>query len=432
MRIIFCWLLAGGVALAEVAVETNAVEVVDDTMATNNVEAAKAVEAMVVEEGEESTEATEAAEAAEVAEMAKKAKAEKVKKTPESVDPWEAFEPPADSEFDWLQLTSGEWLKGDFKVLYDYTLEFDSDELDLLEFDFEDVKQLRTRGMKSVFIEEEEGRRNTATLRGVLEIKEDQVVLRRKDYEVKIPRSRVISIAGGRQRERDYWSGMVSFGATVRGGNTETTDITVMANAKRRTAATRFNADYLSNYSYAGTGDAGVETANNQRLNGYYDRFLTGKFFWQVLAAEFYRDPFTNIDGQYSASMGGGLDLLHTSRTEWNINLGAGFQQQQFVSVEAGESDSSSSPFMTAGTFFDYEINGSVDYLFDYSLRWLNKDNGQYTHHMLTKISVDLIKDLDLDVSFIWDRIEKPQRGADGILPQQDDYQLIVSLAYDF
>jgi hypothetical protein len=34
--------------------------------------------------------------------------------------------------FDWIQLTSGEWLKGELKVLYNDSLEFDSDELDLL------------------------------------------------------------------------------------------------------------------------------------------------------------------------------------------------------------------------------------------------------------------------------------------------------------
>jgi hypothetical protein len=46
-------------------------------------------------------------------------------------------------KFDWIQLTSGEWLKGDIKVLYNDKLEFDSDKLDLLELDWEDVKQVR-------------------------------------------------------------------------------------------------------------------------------------------------------------------------------------------------------------------------------------------------------------------------------------------------
>jgi hypothetical protein len=51
---------------------------------------------------------------------------------------------------------------------------------------------------------------------------------------------------------------------------------------------------------------------------------------------------------------------------------------------------------------------------------------------MLTKFSFDLISDLDLDISVIWDRIEKPQPAADGSVPKQDDYQLVLSLAYDF
>jgi len=421
-----CFLIAGMVFAGNSKGATNKVEAVDDTVATNNVKVAKAVEAMTVEKDEEA--GAEAEEAAEVAAVAKRKK-EQAREKPKTRDPWEAFEPPPDSKFDWIQLTSGEWLKGDFKVMYNYVLEFDSDELDLQEFDLEDVKRLRTRGMKSVLIEGEGGPRDTSTLRGVLEINGDQVVLRRAEHEVNIPRDKVINIANGKKHERDYWSGMVSLGANVRRGNTDTADITIIANLKRRTAATRFNADYLSNYSQNGDGG---ETANNQRLSGYYDRFLTAQFYWQAAAGEYYRDPFSNIDGQYSLSMGAGYDLVHSPKTEWSFTLGAGYQNQLFVSVAPGEADSSSSPFITTGTLLDQELTGKIDYVFDYSLRILNKDNGQYTHHMLSKISFDIISDLDLDISVIWDRVEKPQRDAKGELPKQDDLQLIVSLAYDF
>ncbi len=400
---------------------------------TNAVETAKAVEALKVAEGDEKIshadkEARQKAEQTEVAEMVRKAGEESAIRKPIPEDPWDAFLPPADTEFDWIQLTSGEWLKGDFKVLYDYVIEFDSDELDLQKFDFEDVKRLRTRDMKTVMIQGEGGRRDTTLLRGMLEIREHQVVLRRSEHEVAVNRNQVISIADGRRRERDYWSGMVSVGINARGGNTETTDSTVMANVKRRTAKSRFNMDYLANYSKAGS----VETANNQRLSGFYDQFLTMKFYWQVLGAEFYRDPFSNIDSQYSVSSGAGYDFIHTSKTEWGFKAGVGYQELQFVSVEAGEDDHTGSPFATLGMRIDHEVTGNLDFLYDYSLRWLNEDNGLYTHHMLTKLSFDLISDLDLDISVIWDRIEKPQTASDGTQPKQDDYQLVVSLAYDF
>ena len=50
----------------------------------------------------------------------------------------EPFVPPADG-FDWVQLTSGEWLKGEIIALYDDELRFDSEILDTLEIDIEDI-----------------------------------------------------------------------------------------------------------------------------------------------------------------------------------------------------------------------------------------------------------------------------------------------------
>lgn len=425
--ILLCWFLLGTVVYAEQTLEaTNEAVIVDSLTVENDDEVAKAVEAMTIEAGDEVED--EVSEAAEVDKVVKCVEAEESEGKLEKVDPWEAFEPPVDSEFDWLQLTSGEWLKGDFKVMFDYTLEFDSDELDLLEFDFEDVKQLRTRAMKTVLVKGEDNHNDMTTLRGILFLKGDQVVLRRSEYEVSIPRDRVISIAGGQQREKLYWSGMASIGLNTRGGNTETEDITFQANLKRQTVQSRSNIDYLSNYSSTDND----ETANNQRLNGHHDRFLTARFYWRALDAEYYRDPFSNIAGQYSGGTGIGYDIIHTSRTEWSIGTGVGYQQMRFDSVQPGEDRTSSSPFLSAGTSIDYDLTGDIDLIYDYSMRWLNDDNGRYTHHMVATISFDVTGDLDLDVSGIWDRIEEPQLDSDDELPEKDDYQLIVSLAYDF
>ena len=367
-------------------------------------------------------------EAKEVVKVAQRAKVEKEKKKKKSVNPWDTFEPPADSKYDWVQLTSGEWLKGDLVVFYNYVVEFDSDELDLLELDFEDIKRIRTHDMKTIFWEGDGGRRDTSVMRGMLVVNGDTVLVRRADKDIKISRDKIISIASGKNRERDFWSGMFSLGVTARGGNTKTTDATIIANIKRRTAESRFNADYFASYSRT----EGSETVNNQRLNGYYDRFLTARFYWQVSAAEFYRDPFSNIDAQYSLSSGFGYDLIHNPKTEWRVLAGVGYQNQEFVSVLPGESGSANSPFFTAGMRFDHEVTKSIDYLFDYSLRVLNKNNGLYTHHLLTTLSFDLFKDLDLDISFVWDRVENPQQSASGTTPEQDDYQVIVGVSYEF
>ena len=67
---------------------------------------------------------------------------------------WDNFEPPQDKKYDWIQLTSGEWLKGEFIFLYNYSVEFDSDELDLLKIDWDDIKQVRSARTMSLRIEE--------------------------------------------------------------------------------------------------------------------------------------------------------------------------------------------------------------------------------------------------------------------------------------
>ena len=457
MRILFCWMVLIGTALAE-----------ESKGSTNKVNSAEAKAAMSVIQSDEASEAEEVAEtvrlsaestnevaaAEEESPSILKKMIELVEPKPEEkkgvepaeeIDPWEAFMPPPDSEFDWIQLTSGEWLKGDFKVLYNNEVEFDSDEMDLQTFDLEDVKRMRTRGMKTIFIQGEGGRRDTEILRGLLEMNDHEVILRRSEHEVVLSRSRVISIAGGSQKERDNWSGKLSVGANLRGGNTETMDINTAANLRRRTAKTRFNIDYLANYSEVqtsdGMGNKNVEeTADNQRLNGYFDLFMTSQLYWQIVYAEYYRDPIVNIKNQYSVNTATGYDFIRNSRTEWTFNIGAGYQQTQFDSVQAGTAEQSDTPFGTLGTRLDHEINGDLDLLFDYSARYLNETSGKYTHHMVTTLSYEIFSDFDLDISLVWGRIESPTPGEvdDGlggtilVTPEQNDYQLIVGIGYEF
>ena len=61
----------------------------------------------------------------------------------EMQDEWKP-PPPMPSKFDWIQLTSEEWLKGEILAMYDEELEFDSDELDELTLDWDDIKQIRS------------------------------------------------------------------------------------------------------------------------------------------------------------------------------------------------------------------------------------------------------------------------------------------------
>ena len=341
---------------------------------------------------------------------------------------WKDMAPPRDPKFDWLQLTSGEWLKGDFKALYEYELEFDSDEMDLQTFDFEDVRQLQTRNPQTVLVEDKTQKTKSREVRGILTIREGTVSIKNGDIEEQYDRNKIIAIADYVLKEKNRWSGSASIGMNFRGGNSETADATVMLDLRRRKARSRLAANYIGNFSEAGED----ETVNNHRVNGNFDWFVIPKYFWRVVAVQYYRDPFSNIDNQYSIGTAAGYDFIHTSKTDLECAAGVGYQNQKFLSVAAGEDDTVGTPFFIAKVRYDTELTKSIDFLADYSFRILNETSGTFTHHAMAKLSTEFVADLDLDISLIWDRIQTPQERADSTTPEQDDYQLIFSLGYDF
>lgn len=368
------------------------------------------------------------AEEAEVVEKPKPVKIDKKSEKEIKKMQWEQFIPPPDEKYDWIQLYSGEWMKGEFKTLYDHIIVFDSEEMDLQEFDFEDVKRLRTIRPKRILVGRERGSRNTMVEQGMLEIIGDKVILRKGEEEVEISRRRLVSIATGEESRLKRWSGAIGIGANKRDGNSESTDSNVSVHLQRGMARSRFVADYLGVYSST-DGDKSVD---NHRVNTYYDWFLTTKSYWEILHAEYYRDTFINIDNQVTLATGYGYEVIRTPKSELTFIAGFGYQEQQYVSVEEDEDDHSGSPILFGGTHFDRDLTSRIEFIFDYNMRLLNEDNGRYTHHMISTISVDLVKDFDIDFSYLWDRIDKPQKDSDGEIPEQDDYQFILSVVYDF
>jgi len=257
---------------------------------------------------------------------------------------WDKFVPPPDDKFDWIQLTNNEWLKGELKVLYDFEVEFDSDELGLQTFDIEDVKQIRTHKPKSIQIEDPQLRDKPIIVKGILTMIGDKIIMTQGDETTEFKRNQLISIAQTDKKEIDLWSASISLGANIRGGNTETTDLNLQANAKRRTASSRLILDYFGNYSESDN----VETSNNHRFTGYRDSFISKKLFWRQLLGEYYRDKFKNIDHQLSLSTSLGYHIINTPKTEWDISAGLGGRYTKFVSVEPGQSTDNTSPALVS------------------------------------------------------------------------------------
>ncbi len=254
---------------------------------------------------------------------------------------WESALPPTD-KFDWVQTTSGEWLKGELKVLYEQKLEFDSDEFGLQTLDLEDVAQLHGHGIERIRIETPEG---SVTVVGRITVTKEKVIVDTDDGTQEFDRSQLIAIAPGAATEWDNWSMKISLGVNFSRGNTEETGFTAKANVERRTSKNRFAADYLGNFSR--TGD--IQTVNNHRLSAFFDVFATRQYFWRPIFFEYYRDPFQNVDSRATLGAGGGYHIIDTPKTSWDVAGGSAFRSTRFVSVQPGDSQKVTTPALVVG-----------------------------------------------------------------------------------
>ena len=335
-----------------------------------------------------------------------------------------AWEPPPPSPdgFDWIQLTSGEWLKGELKVLYRDKLEFDSDKLDLQTFDWEDVKLIRGHQRFSVRFQ------GPFTVNGFLEVTENKVFITVGDDRKEYDRHQLLSIALGEPKEINYCSAKISLGLNVSKGNTDQVQYNSKWNIQRRTSASRFALDYLGNFTRSDNED----TVDNQRLSTYFDWFRTRKYFFRLIFGEHYRDPFQNIQNRITVGAGIGYNLIDTEKVTWDITAGPAYQSTRFSSVEPGQSSSESTPALVAGISYENELTSWLDLIGRYSFSIVNEESGSYTHHAIATLETEITDLLDFDISLVWDRTQDPRARTDGSVPKQDDFQTTFGIGVDF
>lgn len=329
--------------------------------------------------------------------------------------------PPMPDDYDWVQLPSGEWLKGEINVMYQDSLEFDSDELDLLDLDWPDLLEIRSAQILQV-----RARGNRIAV-GQLLLKDGQVTVM-GTAPGQFGQNEIISITAGVPKEINFWKVKVSFGATAREGNTKQVEANSRVDLRRRTVKNRMRLEYVGNY----TSTEGVETANNHLASVQWDRFVTDRFFWRPLFTEYFSDRFRNIDARWTFGAGVGYQIIDTSRTEWSVSVGPAYQTTRFSEVGEGESGSKSSPAITLQTLFERELTDWIDFTWDYGLQVARQSAGGYSHNMTLRLEIELTDRLDIDLATVWDRTSSPEPDADGVVPEEDDWRYTIGLGWEF
>ncbi|MCG7568956.1 DUF481 domain-containing protein [Pseudoalteromonas sp. CNC9-20] len=322
-------------------------------------------------------------------------------------------------KYDWLRLNSGEWLKGELKSLYDKKVEFESDILDTLIIDQEDIYMVISGRSHSV-------RFNDGTVQqGSLNISGGYVVVGNSPSQYRY--QDLVSIAPSAEDELSAWSIKVGVGANLSRGNTEQTELSASVDIKRRTASNRLLITALADR----TANDDKVTENNVRANGTFDWFYTSSLYFRPVFFEYYRDPFQNIDNKYTLGAGFGYYLIDTDKLEWDIGAGPAYQRTEFSDVAAGQDTSNSSTSFYFESNLDYEWRTNVDLKFDYRFTFAENASGGNAQHALAGASIDITNDIDLDLSLVWDHLASPVANADGSIPKQDDYKMIVSLGVE-
>ena len=346
----------------------------------------------------------------------------------EDKNKWQKPTPIFKQDFDWIKLTSDEWLKGNIVSMYDEKLDFDSDKLNTQTFDLDDVAELRSKKWQSIRMYD------GTVAEGYLVIKDGLLTLVkfgvRTDYEY----SNLLSIAPSGKNRRDLWAGYVNLGINLRKGNTNQVDYNFSAGIRRRTASSRFKVDYIANYSEYEDGDTDepIVTADSRRLTAYFDWFFSRKVYFRVIDFEYTSDEFLNIHYRTFYGVAIGYHLVDSKRITWDVNLGPSYQISKYLSVVDEENNSEGSFGLTLGTDFTFELTSDIDYDASYSLQLVDEASGGNIHHFQTGIKIDITNDFDLDLTFYADRTENPPPDSEGNVPEKTDLRLVVGLTYDF
>lgn len=335
---------------------------------------------------------------------------------------WKPPEPTRVDSNDWIRLVSGEWLRGEVRVLRDDVLEFESDELDELKIDWDKVTEIRSaRILTYTFID-------LGVTAGTAVMRDSILVIRTDQGEREFPRSALLTIIEGQPTEWNYWSLKLSLGFIARIGNTDQQDLNAVTLLRRIAPRTRLFIDYQGNFSQ--TND--VRTVTNHRVTATFDYILTRNFFITPFSGEVYIDQFQNIDPRWTIAAGAGVFLSRKSGFEWWLQLYGGYQSTTFASTEVGEAARESSAAVIPSTSLELDVTGALELSFNYRSQVTIPDAKGTTHHSFALLSYELLSVLTLDTSLTWDRVENPKRDSEGNLPKRDDLRMAVGIGLDF
>ena len=321
-----------------------------------------------------------------------------------------------DDTKDWLRLTSGEWLRGDLNWMRNGDFEFDGDKTDLIRKGWSNVDQLHSPQIKTYVF------RNRVDAMGRGMITRDEVIVETEDGIKTFPRSELISILKGGQRERDWWVLELGVGFTGAFGNSNQSSINAdfgLGRHDQRTSTVLL---------YEGTFGAANREVNVNRHLGQVGvtLFVSDRFYVVPAAAAFFHDRFANIKFRATPAALGGVQIFDTNRVEWDFECGLGYQFLRAISTEPNVPNPQSDGFIPIRTQWEFEITDDIELNLGWQSNIVFTNIGNTNHIGEATFTVEVTEIFNLKTEFEYFRTEQPIPREDGSVPQSNDFQLIV------
>lgn len=375
------------------------------------------VEALVTAPGGVPTEAAES----DVAIDQVKARFEKVAEQAEAGALPESYTIDFGDTFDWVQMVSGEWIKGTIKRMRDDKLEFKSDKLGSQNIDFSDVVAIHSPKVNTYVFDE----RVSAT--GMAIITKDKVIVQTDSGTEVFDRSELESIVVGGEREKDWWSMKLRFGLTLNRGNTDQLTYDILFNVVREDRMTALDLNYNSSFGRT----SGQQNVNRHLGEFDFKVFLSSRWFVTPAFGQLFNDRFQNIRFRATPAAGAGVHVIEKPKVKWDFQTGLGYQFLRYRGEEAGVENPQSDLFVPLYTYWDFDVTGDVDFTASWLTNLVVTTIGNTNHTGKADLSIGLTSAIDLDISFLFLRTERPAPQPEDPQLEKNDYQLIVGIALE-
>ena len=226
------------------------------------------------------------------------------------------------TQADVLVLKNGDRITGDIKRIWDSEISIEPEYSDEFNVDVSVVEYIESD--REFEIDLNDGRSLLASFAGA-DTDGNQIV-RSDDESVSVPLAELFEL--DEPEEEFDWESNVELAANINKGNTDTANTKVRADATVKFGDHR----HIGEITFFREKLARISTKEQDLFKYSYNWLFKDPWFFGA-SLSYERDPIIELDSRVIVSAGIGRDIWNTPRRTLNIQLGAGYQQEEISSA---------------------------------------------------------------------------------------------------